>query len=34
MAFGEGDCTCTPGPVINGHKTWIVDPDCPQHGDN
>lgn len=32
MAFGEGSCLCTPGPVVNGHETWIIDSECPQHG--
>lgn len=31
MAFGEPPCTCTPGPVINGHETWIIDKNCPEH---
>lgn len=32
MAWGEPPCTCTPGNVVNGHQTWIIDPACPEHG--
>lgn len=33
MAWGEYPCTCTPGPVVNNHQTWIIDHNCPVHGD-
>lgn len=33
MTFGVFPCLCKPGAVINGHKTWLIDSNCPEHGD-
>jgi hypothetical protein len=33
MAFGVPPCTCTPGEIINGHQTWLIARDCPEHAD-
>lgn len=32
MSFGVPPCTCTPGNRVNGHETWLVDKNCPEHG--
>lgn len=32
--FGKPPCTCTVSKVVNGHKTWLCDPECPVHGEN
>jgi hypothetical protein len=30
--FGKPPCTCKPGNVVNGHRTWLLNRTCPVHG--